>query len=249
MSGHSKWSTIKHKKGAADAKRAQIFGKIIKEVTVASRLGGGDPNANPRLRLAIEKAKAQSLPKDNIERAIKKGTGELEGESYEEISYEGYGQAGVALVVDCMTDNKNRTVAEIRYCFSRKGGRLAETGAVSRIFERKGIIRVSTSVISEEELFEKALDAGAEDIGSEDDVFVVTTSFNGFNAVNDALKTAGITIKEACFEKIPKNTVRIDDEDTAQKLLGLIEGLEDNDDVQNVWSNFEIDDALLEKLS
>lgn len=249
MSGHSKWSTIKRKKGAADAKRSNIFSKLIKEITIAARMGGGDPDGNPRLRLAIDKAKNQSMPKDNIERAIKRGTGELEGVTIEEVSYEGYGPAGVAFLVECTTDNKNRTVAEVRSYFTKKGGNLGENGSVSWMFEKKGIIRVDASSISEEELFEKIIEAGADDMHKEDDMFVITTSFEGFHEVNEALKKDSIAIAEAGFEQISQNTVKVDDEDKAKKVLGLLELLEDSDDVQNVWANFDIDDSLLEKLS
>ena len=249
MSGHSKWSTIKRKKGAADSKRAQTFSKIIKEITIAAKLGGGDVDANPRLRMAVDKARSNSLPKDTLERAIKKGSGELEGETYEEISYEGYGPSGVAVLVECTTDNKNRTVAEIRHIFARKGGNLAETGAVGWMFEKKGTMRVDAASISEEALFEKALDAGAEDIAREGDEFIITVGFNDFHGINTQLKNEGITIKEAAVEMIPKNLVKIEDEEAAQKILNMVESLEDNDDVQNVWANFDIDDSLLEKLS
>ncbi|MBU0504440.1 MAG: YebC/PmpR family DNA-binding transcriptional regulator [bacterium] len=249
MAGHSKWANIKHKKGAADAKRAKIFSKIIKEVTVAARLGGGDISANPRLRLAVDKAKSQSMPKDNIERAIKKGTGDLEGTRYDEISYEGYGPAGVALLVECMTDNKNRIVAEIRYSFTRKGGSMAETGAVSWMFEKKGVLRIDASTTTEDDLFDKALEAGADDITKEDDLFIVTTSLNDFHNVSDALRKTNISITEEGIEMIPKNTVKIEDLETAEKVLSLVDTLEDNDDVQNVWANFDIDDSLLEKIS
>ncbi len=249
MSGHSKWSTIKRKKGAVDAKRAKVFSKYIKEITVAARLGGGDVDANPRLRMVVEKAKAQSMPKDNIDRAIKKGTGELEGESYDEVSYEGYGAGGVAMLVDCMSNNKNRIVAEIRNIFAKKGGNLAETGSVSWMFERKGVLHIDATNTAEEDLFEKAIDAGADDIVKEGDEFIVTTSNNDFNNVNESLKKASFKIKEADFEMIPKNTIKIEDEETAQKVLSLVEALEDNDDVQSVWANFDIDDAILEKMS
>lgn len=249
MSGHSKWSTIKRKKGAADSKRAKIFSKIIKEITVASRMGGGDVDGNPRLRLAVDKAKMQSMPKDNIERAIKKGTGDVEGSSYEEMTYEGYGPSGVAILVDSTTDNKNRTVADIRIIFTKRGGNLGESGSVSWMFEKKGVIQIDSQSISEDELFEKILDAGADDMTTEDDVFVVTTSFEDFGKILESLKKMKLPIKEAEIEMVPKNTVKIEDEENAKKLLALIETLEDNDDVQNVWANFDIDDELLEKIS
>jgi len=225
VSGHSKWSTIKRKKGAADEKRAKIFSKFIKELTVAARVGGGDPAGNPRLRLAIDKARAQSMPKDNIEKAIKRGMGDIEGVEFEEVSYEGYGPAGVAVLVDCTTDNKNRTVAEIRNIFSKRGGNLGEGGSVAWMFEKKGQIRVDATSISEEDLFEKAIDAGAEDLQKEDDVFLITTVFEDFNTVSDALKNQNIAIKEADVEMIPKNVVKVSDEDSAQKVLALVEYL------------------------
>jgi YebC/PmpR family DNA-binding regulatory protein len=249
MAGHSKWANIKHKKGAADAKRGRVFTKLIKEITVAARIGGSQVDGNPRLRLAVDKARAQSVPKDNIERAIKKGLGELGGVSIEEVAYEGYGPAGVALLVDGATDNKTRTVAEIRNIFAKKGGNMGETGSVSWMFEKKGVIRIDANSISEESLFEKALEVGADDIKREDDVFLVTTSFEDFHTVQAALAKLGLAIKEAGVEMLPKNTIRIESEEQAQKLFSLIEALEDNDDVQNVWANFDIDEAILEKLA
>lgn len=248
MAGHSKWANIKHRKGAADAKRGKIFTKLLKEVTIAARLGGGDPDANPRLRLALQKARGQSVPKDNIERAIKKGTGELGGENFEEISYEGYGPGGVAFLVDCTTDNKNRTVSEVRNIFSKRGGNMGESGSVSWMFERKGVIKVEASTISEEELFDKAIEAGAEDIKKEDDLFLVTTSFEDFHSVVEKMEKQSISIKESGIEMIPKNTIQVEDEEQAKKLLTLIDSLEDNDDVQNVWANYDFSDALWEKL-
>lgn len=248
MAGHSKWANIKHKKGAADAKRAKVFGKLIKEIAVAARIGGGDINANPRLRLAIDKAKAESMPKDNIERAVKRGTGEIEGATIEEVSYEGYGPAGVAVMVDCTTDNKNRTVAEIRNIFAKRGGNMGEHGSVAWMFEKKGQIRIDANSISEEELFDKAIEAGADDIQKEDEFFVVSTTFTGFIAVSEALSQQGIAIKESGIEMVPKNNVKVETEDDVQKVLALMDSLEESDDVQNVWANFDIDDALLEKL-
>ena len=249
MSGHSKWSTIKRKKGAADAKRGQIFTRLIKEITVAARMGGGDPEGNPRLRSAIATAKSENMPKDNIERAIKKGTGELEGAVYEEISYEGYGPGGVAVLVDCMTDNKNRTVADIRHAFSKSGGNLGETGCVSWMFEKKGSIVVDKDTIGEEELMDKALEAGADDVVEEDNVFQVITAPDDFEGVREALETDGVKFLEASVVMIPQNVVDITEEKTARQILRLLESLEDHDDVQNVFSNFDISDEIMEAVS
>lgn len=249
MSGHSKWATIKRKKGAADAKRSRVFTKLIKELTIAARMGGGDPSGNPRLRLAIDKAKAESLPKDNIEKAIKRGTGELEGTTIEEVSYEGYGPGGVALVIDCTTDNSTRTVADVRSTLSKRGGNMGASGSVSWMFEKKGVIRIAAQGQTEDALMEKVLEAGGDDLVREDDSFVVYTRFEDFNAVHDALQKEGVKISDANVEKIAKNTVMLTDVERAQHVLDLIEALEDSDDVQNVWSNFEIDEAVMGKLS
>lgn len=249
MAGHNKWSKIKRKKGDADAKRSKIFTKIIKELTIAARMGGGDPDGNPRLRLAMEKAKAESMPKDNIERAIKKGTGDLGGENIEEVTYEGYGPAGVAVLVDCTTDNKNRTVADVRSVFSKRGGSMGENGSVSWMFEKKGQIVVDGEGFSEEDLFEKAIEAGAEDLTKDDGGFLITTSFEDFHSVNESLAKLGVVIQSADIQMVPKNTIKIDDVEVASKLLTLVEILEDNDDVQNVWANFEMDDEVMEKVS
>ena len=249
MSGHSKWSTIKRKKGAVDAKRGKIFTRLIKEITVAARMGGGDPIGNPRLRAAIASAKTENMPKDNIERAIKKGTGELEGAVYEEITYEGYGPGGVAILVDCMTDNKNRTVADIRHYFSKSGGNLGESGCVSWMFTKKGTILVDKETINEEELMEKALEAGAEDVVEEDNVFQVETSPDDFEDVREALEADGVKFIEAAMAMVPQNTVDITDEKTAGQILTLLERLEDHDDVQNVYANFDIPDDIMESVS
>ena len=249
MSGHSKWSTIKRKKGAADAKRGKIFTRLIKEITVAARMGGGDPEGNPRLRSAIATAKSENMPKDNIERAIKKGTGELEGAVYEEISYEGYGPGGVAVLVDCMTDNKNRTVADIRHAFSKSGGNLGETGCVSWMFDKKGSILVDKDTIGEEELMDKALEAGAEDVVEEDNVFQVITEPDDFEAVRADLETDGVKFVEAEVAMIPQNVVEITEEKSAKQILRLLESLEEHDDVQNVFSNFDISDEIMEAVS
>ena len=248
MSGHSKWSTIKRKKGAADAKRGKIFTKIIKEITLAARLGGGDPDGNARLRTAILAAKMENMPKDNIERAIKKGTGEGGTVVYEEVTYEGYGPGGVAVFVEVMTDNRNRTVAEIRHIFSKHGGNLAENGAVSWIFAKKGSILIDKKTVDEDKLMEVALDAGAEDIREEENEFEVITSPGAFEAVRKALENAEIKYLEANVGMIPQNTIKLDG-DKAASMLKLMEKMEDNDDVQHVYANFDIPDAIMEKLS
>lgn len=251
MSGHSKWSTIKRHKGAVDAKRSKIFTKLIREITVAAKLGGSGVDGNPRLRMAVDKAKAQSMPKDSIERAIKKGAGELEGVHYEEITYEGYGPAGVAILIDCMTDNKVRAVAEVRNTFSKHGGHMGESHSVAWMFERKGVLYVDAAGVSEDSLFEKAIEAGAEDIRKEGqtaqgDLFIVTTAFADFTSVKDQLEKQNVVIKESGLEMVPKNTTSIAKATDAQKVLGLIEALEDNDDVQNVWANFDIPEEMME---
>jgi YebC/PmpR family DNA-binding regulatory protein len=249
VSGHSKWSTIKRKKGAADAKRGRIFTRLIKEITVAARMGGGDQDGNPRLRSAIATAKAENMPKDNIERAIKKGTGELEGAVYEEITYEGYGPGGVAVMVECMTDNKNRTVADIRHAFSKSGGNLGESGCVAWMFDKKGSILIDKSVIDEEELMDKALEAGAEDVLEEENVFQIVTTPDDFEAVREALQADGLEFIEAAVSLIPQNTVDITEEKPAKQLLRLLESLEDHDDVQSVSANFDIPDEIMEAVS
>jgi YebC/PmpR family DNA-binding regulatory protein len=249
VSGHSKWSTIKRKKGAIDAKRGKIFTRLIKEITVAARMGGGDADANPRLRSAIASAKAENMPKDNIERAIKKGTGELEGAVYEEITYEGYGPGGVAVLVDCMTDNKNRTVADIRHYFSKSGGNLGEFNCVSWMFDKKGTMLVAKETIDEERLMEKALEAGAEDVVEEDNVYQVVTAPDDFAAVREALEAGGVQFIEATVSMVPKNTVDITEEKTARQILKLLENLEDHDDVQNVYANFDIPDEIMDSIS
>ena len=249
MSGHSKWSTIKRKKGALDAKRGKIFTRLIKEITVAARMGGGDPEGNPRLRSAVASAKSENMPKDNIERAIKKGTGELEGAVYEEISYEGYGPGGVAILVDCMTDNKNRTVADIRHYFSKSGGNLGESGCVSWMFEKKGSIMIDKDTIGEEELMDKALEAGAEDVVEEDNVYQVVTAPDDFGTVREILETEGVKFIEASVSMIPQNVVEIIEAKPARQILKLLENLEDHDDVQDVFANFDIPDEIMEEVS
>ncbi len=248
MSGHSKWSTIRHKKGAADAKRGKMFTKLIKELMVAARMGGGNAEANPRLRAAVLAAKAENMPKDNIERAIKKGTGELEGVNYEEFMYEGYGPAGVAILVDIMTDNRNRTASEIRHIFSRNGGNLGEAGCVAWMFSKKGIIDFNKSVIGEEELMEIALEAGAEDVTDQEDQFEVVTSPEDFSAVKDVFDEKGLEYELAETTMSPQTTVQIEDPKLAQQLLRLMDALEDSDDVQNAYANFDIPDSIMESL-
>jgi len=242
MSGHSKWHSIKHKKGALDAKRGKLFTKFIKELTVAARTGGGDPDANARLRKAINDAKAGNMPNDTIDRAIRRGTGEEEGVNYEELTYEGYGPGGVALMVQSMTDNRNRTVAEIRHIFSKNGGNLGENGSVGWMFEKKGYIVVEKSAKSEEELFELAIDAGADDLRDDEDNFEIITSPDAFDAVLTALKGAGIEPQVAEVEMMPQNYIKLEGAD-ARQMLKLMEALEDHDDVQKVSANFDISEA------
>ncbi len=245
MSGHNKWSTIKHKKGAADAKRGKIFTRILKEMTVAARLGGGDVNGNPRLRAAVAEAKANNMPKDNIERAIKRGTGELEGATYEEVTYEGYGPGGVALIVEAMTDNGNRTTPEIRHIFEKNGGNLGTPGSVRFQFERKGVFVVEKSTVSEDKLMEIALEAGADDLQTDDpETFEVYTSPENFENVRQALEKNNIATVEAKLGQIPSNYVKLD-ESKSKAMMRLMEMLDDHDDVQNVWSNFDVPEELM----
>ncbi len=244
MSGHSKWSTIKHKKGATDAKRGKIFTKLIKEITVAARMGGGDLNGNPRLRAAITAAKAENMPKDNIERGIKKGTGELEGVNYEETSYEGYGPGGVAVLVDCLTDNKNRTVADVKHIFERHGGNLGEPGCVAWIFEQKGLILFEKDQVDEDLLLETALDAGAEDINEQETQFEVISEPSDFEVVKMAIDKANLKYTLNEVTKIPKNVVDLGAK-KAQQMLNLMQSLEDNDDVSHVYANFDISDEIM----
>jgi YebC/PmpR family DNA-binding regulatory protein len=248
MSGHSKWSTIKRKKGAADAKRGKLFTKIIKEIMVAARFGGGDVNANPRLRTAVLAAKAENMPKENIERAIKKGTGELEGVNYEELIYEGYGPGGVAMMLEVLTDNKNRTVADVRHIFSKHNGNLGETGCVSWMFEKKGNIIIDKTGVDEDRLIEVALDAGALDVKDAGKDFEVTTDPANFEAVKKAIEEAGFKYNYAEVTMIPQSTVRLSGKE-AEQMLKLMEGLEDSDDVQKVYANFDIADEEMERLS
>ncbi len=244
MSGHSKWSSIKHKKGAADAKRGKIFTKIIKEITVAARIGGGDPDGNPRLRTAIMGAKSNNMPVDNITRAIKKGTGELEGIQYEEHTYEGYGPGGAAIFLEAMTDNKNRTVSEIRAALGKAGGNLGENGCVGWMFEQKGLITVKTEAKSEDDLMELAIDAGADDLQTVDEHYEITTAVEHFEAVRKALEDAGVPMELAEITRIPQNTVSID-EKKGKALLKLMDILEDHDDIQKAYSNFDISDEVM----
>jgi YebC/PmpR family DNA-binding regulatory protein len=245
MSGHSKWATTKHKKAAIDAKRGKIFTKIGKEITVAARLGGGDPDGNPRLRTAVVNAKSVSMPAENIKRAIQKGTGELPGVAYEEITYEGYGPNGVAIIIDVMTDNRNRTVAEIRHTMEKLGKGMGENGCVSWMFHKKGYIVVAKTKADEEKLMGLALDAGAEDLQTEDENFVITTPPNDFEKVKKALEDAGVPLEVAEVTMLPQTYVTLDKEKEAGQMLRLVEALEDNDDVQNVYANFDIPDEIM----
>ncbi len=245
MSGHSKWASIKHKKGAADAKRGQLFTKLIKEITAAARAGGGDPDSNPRLRLALSKAKEGNMPKDNIERAIKKGTGELPGISYEEVMYEGYAPGGVAVMVEALTDNKNRTTAEVRNLFTKNGGNMAGAGSTAWIFHKKGYILIDKSTIAEEKLMEAALGAGAEDLKSEGISYEVITHPKDIDIVKDALAKAGIQWQSAELTMLPSSTTPIRDEESARKVLNFVEALEDHDDVSHAYANFDIPDEIL----
>ncbi len=246
MSGHNKWSTIKHKKGAADAKRGQVFTKLIKEITVAARLGGGDPEGNPRLRAAMDKGKAENMPKDNIERAIKKGTGELEGVTYEEINYEGYGPGGVAVLVEVMTDNRNRSVSDIRSIFTKCNGNMGETGCVSWIFDKKGLI-VFPKTVDFDKLFEASLEAGAEDVTDEGEQFEVITDPINFIEVRESLVKAGFKSDSAEVTMIPQTMVKLEGRQ-AENMLKLMDRLEDNDDVQNVYANFDISSEEMERM-
>jgi len=244
MSGHSKWSTIKHKKGATDAKRGKIFTKVIKEITVAARIGGGDVDGNPRLRLAVQKAKEVNMPQENVTRAIKKGTGELEGVQYQEISYEGYGPGGVAIFMEVMTDNKNRTISELRAVLDKNGGNMGENGCVAWIFEKKGITTIMTSEKNEEELLELVMDAGGDDLQTVDDHYEITTSIETFESVRKAIENSGIKVQSAELTRIPQNMVNVE-EKNCKSLLRLMDMLEDHDDVQKVYSNFDITDELI----
>ncbi len=245
MSGHSKWASIKHKKGAADAKRGQLFTKLIKEITAAARAGGGDPEGNPRLRLAMAKAKEGNMPKDNIERAIKKGTGELPGVSYEEVIYEGYAPGGVAVLVEALTDNKNRTTAEVRNIFSKNGGNMAGAGSTAWIFHKKGYILVEKSRIEEERLMDLALGAGAEDLKSEGTAYEIITNPKDLDSIKSALERAGVVCQSAELTMLPTSTAPVRDEASARKVLAFVEALEEHDDVNHAYANFDIPDEIL----
>ncbi len=246
MSGHSRWSTIKHKKGAADAKRGKIFTRLIKEMTVAARLGGGDPNGNPRLRAAVSEAKANNMPKDTIERAIKRGTGEIAGASYEEVTYEGYGPGGVAIMVEAMTDNSHRTTPEIRHIFEKNGGNLGTPGSVRFQFDRKGYFAIEKNAVGEDKLMEIALEAGADDLQTDNpDAYEVYTSPENFEHLRQALEKTSIPAVEAKIGQFPSMYVKLDDP-KAKQTMRLLEMLDDHDDVQNVWSNFDIPAEMME---
>ena len=249
MSGHSKWSTIKRKKGAADAKRGKIFTKLIKEITIAARAGGGDQNGNPQLRTAILAAKAQNMPADNIDRAIKKGTGELEGVTYVEFTYEGYGPGGVAIMVETLSDNKNRTTSDVRHLLTKYGGNLGENGCVSWMFDKKGLITFEKSSVNVDALLEAALEAGADDINDDDDTVVeVITDPANFEEVRDKLIAAGFEPDEDEISMIPQTTVKLEGKH-ASSMIKLMDALEDNEDVQDVWANFDISSTEMDKLS
>jgi YebC/PmpR family DNA-binding regulatory protein len=248
MSGHSRWSQIKRKKGKADVQRGKLFSKILREITVAAKAGGGDPKGNMRLKAAIESAKEVNMPADNIKRAVQKGTGELPGESYEEITYEGYAAGGVAVMVQVLTDNRNRTAPEIRHVFEKGGGNMGASGAVAWMFDRKGIITVDAEKISEDDLMSKALDAGATDMRRTEKVFEITTGPGEMDVVRDALQKAGVPILEAQVTYVPQSTVRVEGPQ-ATSVVRLVEALEDLDDVQHVYANFDIPDDVLEAIS
>ncbi|MBK7391896.1 MAG: YebC/PmpR family DNA-binding transcriptional regulator [Chloracidobacterium sp.] len=246
MSGHSKWHTIKHKKGALEAKRGKIFTKLIKEITVAARTGGsGDVDTNARLRKAVTDAKGMNMPNDTIDRAIKRGTGQLEGVAYDEITYEGYGIGGVAVLVETMTDNRNRTVAEIRHIFSKNGGNMGEAGSVAWMFDKKGYIVVDKTAMGEDALFEVVIEAGADDMQDEGEVYEIFTTPEAFEAVTDALTTAGVETQAAEISMIPQNFIALTGDD-ARKMMKLYDALDDNDDVQKVYANFDIDESEME---
>ncbi len=248
MAGHSKWSKIKRAKAATDAKRSKVWARVTRDIMVAAREGGGDPNMNARLSLAVEKAKAENMPKDNIERAIKRGTGEIEGADYSEVHYEGYGPGGVAIFVETLTDNINRTVADLRHLFSKHGGSLGQSGSVAYLFDRKGNIEIPAEAYEEMELFERVADAGAEDLVREDDLFIVTTPVEMFGAVQSALEDAGIKTGESQLIRIPTTTVSLSP-DEARTVAKLLDMLEDHQDVQAVFSTLDFDDSTIEALS
>ncbi|KUL30700.1 YebC/PmpR family DNA-binding transcriptional regulator [Chlorobium limicola] len=249
MSGHSKWATIKRKKAATDQKRGNLFTKLVKEITISAKMGGGDPSGNPRLRLAVDTARANSMPMDNIQRAIKKGTGELDGATYDEITYEGYGPAGIALIIETATDNRNRTVADIRHIMSRNNGSLGESGSVSWMFHRKGSLDVPKNAMQEDALMELLLDAGLEDLDSDDEVYyTVVTDIRDLENAKKVLDDAGIAYENAKVDLIPENYVELEAED-AEKVIRLIDALENNDDVQVVYTNMEISEKAMDSLN
>lgn len=248
MAGHSKWANIKHRKGKQDAIRGKMFTRLGKELTIAAREAGGDPNFNPRLRLALDKAKAANMPKDNIDRAIKKGTGELEGVDYVEIRYEGYGPAGVAFIVDVVTDNKNRSASSVRSNFARNGGNLGSDGAVSWMFHKKGVVEFEEGKATEEQLMDTALEAGAEDIKENNGAFTVITDIADFDVVKKAIDDAGLEYESAELTFVPENTVAITDAEVAKQVMELYDALEDNEDVQNLYANFDISDEIMEEI-
>lgn len=248
MSGHSKWSTIKRKKGAIDAARGRVFTKLIKEITVAARAGGGDPDSNPRLRTALLTARGQNLPADNIKKAIQRGTGELPGQAYEEIQYEGYGPGGVAILMQAVTDNRNRTVGELRHMLTKNGGNLGETGSVGWIFSKQGLIEIEQSAASEDQVMEIALEAGADDVKTEDGVHSVNCSPQAFEAVKTAFEGKKIPVLSSEIAMVPSTQVKLEGKD-AQHMLKLMEALEEHDDVQNVYANFDIEESVMEQFS
>jgi YebC/PmpR family DNA-binding regulatory protein len=248
MSGHSKWATIKRKKAVTDAKRGKAFTQVIKEITIAARMGGGDPKGNPRLRLAIEKAKGTNMPADNIKRAIQKGTGELPGVMYEDVTYEGYGPGGVALIIESVTDNKNRTVSEIRHLFDRHNGKMGASNSVAYMFHRKGIINVPRAKYNEDDLMSIIIEAGADDMSTQDDVYEIVTAPEYFETIRQALEAKGIPMESAEIQMIPENTVAVTGKD-AETVLKLVDALEDHDDVQHVYANFDIDEKTLAALN
>ena len=248
MSGHSKWATIKHKKGALDAKRGKIFTRLIKEITMAAKSGGGDPDSNPRLRTAVAAAKAENMPADNIKRAIQRGTGELPGAVYEEVTFEGYGPGGVALLVEVTTDNRNRTVSEIRHIFTKGGGNLGEAGSVSWMFHKKGEIVVPKSVAKEEDLMNIVLENGGEDMNDDGDSWAVTTDTSSYEAVLNAIKNAKMEVAHSQIGMVPQNYIKLEGP-AASQMIRLLESIEDQDDVQNVYSNFDVDQKQLEEVA
>lgn len=248
MSGHNKWSTIKHKKGAADAKRGKMFSKLIKEITIAARMGGGDIEGNPRLRTAVNTARTANMPKDNIERAIKRGTGEIEGVNYEEITYEGYGPGGVAVLLEVLTDNKNRTVAEIRHIFDKYSGNLGESGCVSWMFDKKGMIEVVSGGLTEDEVMEIAIENGAQDVKDEGDTFEITTEPSDFEVVRKAMEQKGWKIDLAEITMIPQTTVKLEGK-KAEQMLKMMDALDDHEDLQRVYANFDISEEEMLRVS